>query len=158
VIYSKDTVFFSAIDEDVVIDVIPIVEIVEVNKVSEQEENGNSGSEYHIETKMPKDPHIVNASAIQCRLQIITDPDGYNSGRKYVLQTGSPEACTTLLKELTALSKIERKKAERRSKFQQTQAKVKRLFLSNAFHVLMSFMILVVSDNSGFVVNLQFRM
>jgi hypothetical protein len=142
----------------VVIDVIPIVEIVEVNKVSEQEENGTSGSEYHIETKMPKDAHIVNSSAFQCRLQIITDPDGYNSGRKYVLQTGSPEACTTLLKELAALSKIERKKAERRSKFQQTQAKVKKLFFSNAFHVLMSFMILVVSDTSGFVVNLQVRM
>jgi hypothetical protein len=84
----------------------------------------------------------------QCRLQIITDPDGYNSGRKYVLQASSDEVCTATIKELTVLAKIERKRAERRSKFQQSQAKVKRIFLSNGFHIFMSTMILVVSDDS----------
>ena len=149
-IYTKEAVYFSAIDEEVVIDVIPIVEIVEVNKVSDGEENTNSSSELQIEKKTMSKPQMANVTVNQYRLQIVTDPDGYNSGRKYVLRASSDEACEQLIKDLTALSKIEKKKAERRSKFQRTQAKTKRFFLSNGFHVFMSTMILVVSGNSEF--------
>jgi hypothetical protein len=156
VIYSKETIFFSAIGDDVVVDVVPIVEIVEINKVLENENrnlNGDSQTDLLIEkTSINKESQDSKLGALsQCRLQIITDPDGYNSGRKYVLQASSDEVCTATIEELTALAKIEKKKAERRSKFQRTQAKVKRVFLSNGFHIFMSTMILVVSDKTCFV-------
>jgi hypothetical protein len=142
-------VYFSSIDEDVVVDVIPIVEIVEVNKVSEEVGTSKLPSELHKDKNMiSKDPQIVNVTAIQCRFQIMTDQDGYNSGRKYVLQASSDEMCELVIQELVKLSKIEKKRAERRSKFERTQAKVKRFFLSNSFHVLMSSMILVVSTHT----------
>jgi hypothetical protein len=159
VIYSKETLFFSPIGDDVVVDVVPIVEIVEINKVIENENrnlNGGSQTDLIVEKKIHKDSQNSKVATLsQCRFQIITDPDGYNSGRKYVLQASSDEVCTATIKELTTLAKIEKKKAERRSKFQRTQAKVKRIFLSNGFHILMSTMILVVSDENKSIAWLQ---
>jgi hypothetical protein len=135
-------VYFSAVDGDVVIDVIPILEIAEVAEVIDEDENHKKQSESR---------RFESVSKFANSLQIVTCPGGYNSGRKYVLQASSPELCAKMIQDLTELSRISQKLAERRSKFQKSQAQVKRVFLSNAFHIFMSVMILVVcSKNVAF--------
>jgi hypothetical protein len=140
ILYSKDMVYFSAVGGDVVIDVIPIIEIAEVADVT-NDENRQYAAEFRREKK---EKGFEGVSKFANSLQIVTCPGGYNSGRKYVLQASSAELCTKVIKDLTELSRASQKLAERRSKFQKSQAKVKRVFLSNAFHIFMSFMILVV--------------
>jgi hypothetical protein len=157
VLYSKDIVYFAPVEGDTVIDMIPIVEILAVSEENEEDESmkyasGESRVEKHnsfpdqasfLRKKTPLDkkegvPKTANT------LSIATHPEGYNSGRKYYLQAESSDIRTQVIRELTHLSKAARKAAERKSKFQRSQAKVKRIFLSYPFHVLMSITILVV--------------
>ena len=140
VIYSKDMIFFCAVDDEEVVDVIPIEEIVLVAKCEE-----------NVETSLQADLRIerkdltteLNPKKLSA-LKIITHPDGYNSGREYVLQASTAEDCLTIVKELNILSKNAKKRAERKSKFQKSQAKLKVVFMSNAFHLGVSTMILMV--------------
>jgi hypothetical protein len=134
-------VYFSAVGGDVVIDVIPIIEIAEVSEVFDEDENNERPT---ASRKERRDGRFEKVSKFANSLQIVTCPGGYNSGRTYVLQASSAELCATMIQDLTELSRISKKLALRRSKFQKTQARVKRVFLSNAFHILMSVMILVV--------------
>jgi hypothetical protein len=134
-------VFFSAVGVDVVIDVIPIIEIAEVAEVVDDDEDHKHPPESRRDRR---EGRFENVSKFANSLQIVTCPGGYNSGRKYVLQASSAEGCAKMIQDLTELSRISQKLAERRSKFQKSQAQAKRIFLSPAFHVLMSVMILVV--------------
>ena len=141
VLYSKDMVYFSAVGGDVVIDVIPIIEIVEVAEVFDDDENRKRPAESRRERR---EGRFDSVSKFANSLQIVTCPGGFNSGRKYVLQASSAEVCSTMIQDLTELTRVSQKLAERRSKFQKSQARVKRVFLSNGFHIFMSCMILAV--------------
>ena len=134
-------IYFSAVGVDVVTDVIPIIEIAEVAVFDEEEENNQRPT---ASRKERRDGRFGKVSKFANSLQIITCPGGYNSGRTYVLQASSAELCAKMIQDLTELSRISKKIALRRSKFQKIQARVKRVFLSNAFHILMSVLILVV--------------
>ena len=135
-------IYFSAVGVDVVTDVIPIIEIAEVAEVFDEEEENNQRPT--ASRKERRDGRFGKVSKFANSLQIITCPGGYNSGRTYVLQASSAELCAKMIQDLTELSRISKKIALRRSKFQKIQARVKRVFLSNPFHILMSVMILVV--------------
>jgi hypothetical protein len=134
-------VYFSAVGVDVVIDVIPILEIAEVAEVVDDDQNQDHPVDSRKEKRQGR---FQNISKFANSLQIVTCPGGYNSGRQYVLQASSAELCAKMIQDLTELSRISQKLAQRRSKFQKSQAQVKRVFLSHAFHILMSVMILVV--------------
>jgi hypothetical protein len=134
-------VYFSAVGGEVVIDVIPMIEIAEVAAIVGEDENQEYSNESRLERK---EGRLDSVSKFANSLEISTCPGGYNSGRKYVLQASSAEQCAKMIRDLAELSRIARKLAVRRSKFQKSQAKVKRVFLSNAFHIIMSFMILAV--------------
>ena len=154
--YSKDIVYFAPIGDDTVIDMIPIVEILAV-----KDDEEDDALKYTGELRKEKNSTLPDQSSFLRKktyridknegaqktansLSIFTHPEGYNSGRKYFLQASSPDIRNEMVKELNHLSKVARKAAERKSKFQKSQAKVKRIFLSNPFHILMSVTILVV--------------
>ena len=155
--YSKDMVYFAPIDDDTVIDMIPMVEIIAVTGEDEEDD----ALKYAGEMRKEKNSTFPDQSSFLKRkssivdkkegvpktantLSIITHPEGYNSGRKYFLQASSSDTRKKVTQELAHLSKVARKAAERKSKFQKSQARVKRIFLSNPFHILMSTTILVV--------------
>ena len=74
-------------------------------------------------------------------------------GRKYFLRADSHEQCEQILHQLTALVEIAKKRVDKRTLFEKSQAVVKALYDSPIYLDIVSvFLILVISDCS-----LQFR-
>jgi hypothetical protein len=61
------------------------------------------------------------AQVVSTILQIVTKEKGYNSGRTYYLQPSTQQEQALLLRELAKLSDVARKKAEGKTRFQNSQ-------------------------------------
>ena len=61
-------------------------------------------------------------------LQVATNPQGYNSGRSYMLRSGSSSTRDDILSLLSQLSKHAKKRAKARTGFQMLQVKVKKYY------------------------------
>ena len=64
-----------------------------------------------------------NKVKFQHALQLHTKPDGYNSGRQYIIQAHTDAECQKLLSDLTRLSKIALDKFLAKSRFEKAQAR-----------------------------------
>ena len=164
-IYSRDMIVFSCVDEEVVIDAIPMTDILDVSEVEcdtkaelanlrhdrqgKCERNEKSEKNEHmrrVATMVTETHNVSRLSMFQNAFQITTEAEGYNSGRKYILETSSPEACEKIIEELRDLTRAARKLAEIKSRFQRSQTKVKLVFESNVFRIIMSLLIIVVRN------------
>ena len=79
---------------------------------SEQSEKKHSGD---------KKSGDSNKVKFQRALQLQTKPDGYNSGRQYIIQAHTDEECQQIYNELTKLSKIALDKYLAKSRFEKAQ-------------------------------------
>jgi hypothetical protein len=79
-------------------------------------------------------------------MQIKTDRDGHNSGRTYYLRVAEHEDLGQIIARLSSISKISRKKAENKSKFEKQQLKVRRFYNSAPFQYLMAALIFGVMN------------
>jgi hypothetical protein len=153
-IFTRDIVAFAHMDEDTLVDAIPSSEITGIFDMSQNVVPSRNGSarlnrkEQTVETISHIDvaEHLgfgqMNTSTNI--LQIQTMVDGYNSGRTYHLRTSSQEECTSLVDALSKKSKLARKMAEARTRFEKYQQKVGLVVTSTAYQCFIAFLIAVV--------------
>jgi cytochrome c biogenesis protein ResB len=123
----SDMMFFTQINDDIVIDQIPLAEI---NRVKEME-------------AVDKE---IDKAANENQLMIETHPEGYNSGRTYYLQAESRASCQDKIKMLLRISAAAYERAHAQSVFRQAQLRVLKVYRSIFFQRFMAFLIISVSD------------
>jgi hypothetical protein len=78
-------------------------------------------------------------------LKLSTKERGYNSGRNYFLQASSQHESDALFRELSKLAKVARRKAEGRTRFQNSQEAVRRILDSRPFTTVTGLLLVTVS-------------
>jgi hypothetical protein len=134
-VYSNDVIAFAHSGTDSRIDSIPLFEVVDVVSmmIDGGDDHNITGSfKLHRDRSMEDDPlrkqsiekKSGDSSKVMFRnaLQIHTKPDGYNSGRQYVIQARDEAERHTMVQELTRLSKIATDKFLAKSQFVKAQA------------------------------------
>jgi hypothetical protein len=76
--------------------------------------------------------------------QILTKPEGYNSGRSYYLKADSTRACKELVDNLQRLVSIAKARAESITRFQRSQQIARRVYESTPFQIGSSLLIILV--------------
>jgi hypothetical protein len=137
IVYSNDVIAFAHTGTDNRIDAIPLFEVVEVVSMKDggagNDDHSSSGKIQRDASKTIDDDPLKKASGekksgdsnkvmFRNALQIHTKPDGYNSGRQYVIQARSEEERQTMVEELSRLSKIATDKFLAKSQFTKAQA------------------------------------
>ncbi len=121
-----DMMYFSQMNDDIVMDQIPLAEI---HRVKEME----AGDQ---ETELAKDAN---------ELMIETHPEGYNSGRTYYLQAQSTASCQDIIKKLVQYSAAAFERAHAQSAFRQAQLRVFKVYRSSVFQRFVAILIILVS-------------
>ena len=80
-------------------------------------------------------------------LQIKTIDDGYNSGRVYYLRAKTNGDCQEIIASLKRLASAARQRADVRSRFELIQSKIKLLYDSTTFQMLVAALITTVCTN-----------
>jgi hypothetical protein len=121
----SDMMYFTQIDDDIVIDQIPLAEII---RVKEMEGLDN----------------VIADAKEENELMIETHPEGYNSGRTYYLQADSKVSCQDKIKRLSQYKKAAFERAHAQSLFRQAQRRVLKFYRSTWFQRVMAFLIILV--------------
>jgi hypothetical protein len=138
--YSAEVIAIAMPGSEKLIDAIPLFELVEVvkmsNRDSQSDENSNTErpkkennrintDSEKLEKKYAGDKKCGDSNKVkfQHALQLQTKPDGYNSGRQYIIQAHSDDECQNILQELTKLSKIALDNFLSKSRFEKVQAR-----------------------------------
>jgi hypothetical protein len=77
-------------------------------------------------------------------LQIMTIPDGYNSGRTYYIRAKTENLCRKMTTDLNNLSNVAKERAVVKSRFQTVRVKVHQIHSSTAFQLITASLIVVV--------------
>ena len=135
IIYTKDTLCIAFVGEDTVRDMVPLAEILHIEELSSEfakelsapatsnaseSLSANSNSSFLFRSRSTRKVTRV----VSTILQIVTKEKGYNSGRTYYLQPSTQQEQEHLLQELAKLSEVARKKAEGKTRFQNSQVRV----------------------------------
>ncbi len=140
VVFSKEVIAFSNpdTDRDKLLDAIPLFELEETANMKDDESEGHTSermskgdtsksamdfSEHHGPEKDKKQGDS-NKVKFRHSFQLRTKPEGYNSGRQYIIQARSEEERQKIVKDLTKLSKIAIDKFLAKSQFRKTQVRV----------------------------------
>ena len=129
--YSNEVISFALPKTETRIDAIPMFEVVEVTSM--QDHGAKSGDQSKHASKTNDDDSFKNQASekksgdsnkvlFRHALQIHTKPDGYNSGRQYVIKARDETECQTLIRELNRLAKIATDKFLAKSHFDKAQA------------------------------------
>jgi hypothetical protein len=86
---------------------------------------------------------IINSVATMLKLS--TKERGYNSGRNYFLQANSQNESDALLRDLSKLAEAARRKAEGRTRFQNSQDAVHRVLDSRPFTAITGLLLVTVN-------------
>jgi hypothetical protein len=121
--------YFTQINEDIIMDQIPLAE---VNQVKEMEATDKG-------MDMPKDEN---------EFMIETHPDGYNSGRTYYLQADSRASCQEKIKILKQYRAAAYERAHAQSVFSQAQLRVLKVYRSILFQRFVALLIIAVMPSS----------
>jgi hypothetical protein len=76
--------------------------------------------------------------------QIWTQVDGYNSGRSYYLKASTAEECTEVMNKLKTLARTARKLKDAKTRFQETQERIRVVYHSTAVQGVVATMIVAV--------------
>ncbi len=135
--YSNNVISFALPDTEIRIDAIPLFEVVEVVSMQDggakNEDLNISGRIQRDNSKLMEDDPLKiptlekksgdsNKVMFHNALQIYTSPDGYNSGRQYVIKARDEAEHEKIVQELRRLSKIARDKFLAKTKFDMAQA------------------------------------
>jgi hypothetical protein len=158
VVCTKEKMYFSRMSANNLIDMIPLHEISSVSEMKDFERITSSSdlSNPSFNWRMSKSTKALdcenNSGAVEkgCEnqsgsfLQIKTTTDGFNSGRVYYLQTRSLEQCQTIVQELTRAVERAKAKIENLPLFRSTQAKLKIIYNTMTFQIMVAFLIITV--------------
>jgi hypothetical protein len=121
------------------LDAIPLFELDETANMKDDESDGHtsermskgesSKSSMDLSEHPEKDKKQGDSNKVKFRhsFQLRTKPEGYNSGRQYIIQARSEEERQKIVKELTKLSKIAIDKFLAKSQFRKTQVPARAL-------------------------------
>ncbi len=131
-------------NDDAVIDIIPLHEVLMIRDMSFYNEIADDGSEFNVTATSDEEKSTAESNKNQ--FQIETSPQGYNSGRVYLIEVNSAQRFRVLLEDLTKLSTTAREEAEAKSRFKKTQDKVGKVFNSDIVQRILAIMIFGVNN------------
>ena len=114
---TKDAILLAHPNSTKLVDAIPLFELEEATFMQDISKEGGSKSEdiskreivdpsaHHGDGKEKKTGK-TNLIKFHHSFQLRTSPDGYNSGRQYIIQAHSEEQCQSLVEQVRRLSKI----------------------------------------------------
>jgi hypothetical protein len=137
-VVGHDTIYFTLLGEDAIVDCIPLAEILLIKRMGG--DIGTDQSQHHKGDQQISS-HLFNRS-----LRIDTSPEGYNSGRTYHIQLNSDAEFSQLAINLTNYMLDAKKRFEAKTGLEKSQAKVRRVFHSRIFQFTAAFFILAVSN------------
>jgi hypothetical protein len=132
------------VNDDAVIDIIPLHEVLMIRDMSFYNEIADDGSEFNVTATSDEEKSTAESNKNQ--FQIETSPQGYNSGRVYLIEVNSAQRFRVLLEDLTKLSTTAREEAEAKSRFKKTQDKVGKVFNSDIVQRILAIMIFGVNN------------
>ena len=156
---TKDAIFFSRTNEkegeEQVIDAIPFFEIEEIGPGHVENQIGaDDGRLSQKRSEIDKKGHsaarqsnmVADSTKVKFRnsFQIRTLIDGYNSGRSYYLKAASAEECTEIMNKLKALANTAKKLKEAKTRFQESQERIRVVYHSTAVQGVVAAMIVAV--------------
>jgi hypothetical protein len=121
--------YFTQINDDIVIDQIPLAEITRVKEMEAADK-------------------VIDDSKDDNELMIETNSEGYNSGRTYYLQADSKLSCQDKIKKLSQYRKAAYERAHAQSLFRQAQRRVLKFYRSTWFQRVMAFLIISVNSRN----------
>ncbi len=136
VVITKEVIAFAYENDSTMLDYIPLSEIIGI-------ENLQQGNQKSSSVLFEKAVSVVNA------LQIQTMPEGYNSGRKYLLQTETENDRDQLVQNLKRL--VKRASKEVISSFKRRQMYVRRIYNSNAVQSIAALLIFLVRADFKYI-------
>ncbi len=144
VIASRDVIIFSKVEdteEENVVDAIPLFEVDFICPGQGAEDS--SQEDHHKKSEIDKkaDPQ---RQKFRNSLQIRTLLDGYNSGRAYYLKASSEEECSELIKKLTSSAEAAKKAKEAKTRFEESQERVRVVYRSVICQSITATMIIAV--------------
>ncbi len=77
--------------------------------------------------------------------QIRTIKNGFNAGRKYIIQTSSDDVMTELVDEISELVRVITERQATKSKWRKIQKRVRRIYNSSLFQGIAAFLIIAVT-------------
>ena len=129
---SAQMLYFGNTDSEIAIGLIPLHEITKIQKGDEREKPKSKDEHEHLLTN--KESFVKRgqtATSPSQMIQIHTDPEGSNAGRKFKFRVSSSETCLDLVQQLRLLVKAAIEKHHRHSLWAKSQAKVARVFDSS---------------------------
>lgn len=145
IVFTKKILAFGNVADDGVLDIVPLHEIKNVRDSSLQiEVIADDDSELNG-TAASNDDGAENKNVFE----IVTDVDGYNSGRTYQIQAVSAQDFRTIFDNLTKLAIAAREGAEAKSRFKKSQQRVGKVFNSNVVQIVMAILIFGVRNISN---------
>ena len=119
-------------DTDRIVDAIPLFELEETANMKDVDGDGPVGtekvkgehSEHDTKGADAKEKKQGDTNKVKFRhaFQLRTQPEGYNSGRQYIIQARTEEERHKIVNDLIKLSKIASDKFLAKSQFRKTQA------------------------------------
>ena len=135
-------IVFAKPNEEILLDVIPLTEVTGIDLMQDVDQKGKlslqrSFSEITVENVID----FTNA------FQIRTKQDGYNSGRKYIIQADSEKMMCSLVIGIPNFSKVAVLRADARPIWRRMQERVRAMYSSTLFQGVATFLIMAVRAN-----------
>ena len=137
-VLTKKEILLGLNGDDEVRDHIPLKEVINVI-ISQETDKGNTDNK-----RILKKAATFNEYRFFNAFQIVTKPDGYNSGRTYHMQAGSKDECTNITSTISKWASKAEKAARNASRFERTQKIMLYCYTHVLFQSISSFLILTV--------------
>lgn len=141
-VFTKQILVFSRLNDDEVVDSIKLHEIKNIKDTSARVQTGQMNIDPENENSKMSNTKSENAKKM---FQIETSEEGYNAGRVYTIQLKSETDFNAIINDLSRFCKIARDKAEARTRFKRTQDRVSKIFNSNPVQGFLALLIFTVN-------------
>jgi hypothetical protein len=162
IIWTQDTMYIAR--GEILVDTIPLHEIISVEEMQDDPETSRNPQTNHLKTSAPeKNPASsdtlpnrnqsekdllrknTSKSSRQSILQVKTALDGFNFGRIYYVKPDIGTSGSNIVQSLLGAISIAKDIAERKSRFQKSQEKVRKVQESLGFQIMVAILIMLVS-------------
>jgi hypothetical protein len=143
VAYTNEVIAFAQPNEDGLLETIPLSEVIEIESMQNMDKED-------MEQQQSKST-FGNTVDFTHALQIRTDKQGQNAGRKYYLRADSEEAAAAIIASLSKLAKVARKTAAAETRWEKIRSSVRKIYDSSVFQGVAAFLIIGVSMAAGLV-------
>jgi hypothetical protein len=140
---TKDVIAFSRVGEDVLLDAVPLAEVIGIDPLQTADTSDESINNF--ETSVD----FSNA------FQIRTKKNGFNAGRKYIVQSNSDSMMNELITEMSEIIRVISEKLATKTKWGKVQKRVRRIYDSSLFQGSAAFLIVAVNCSSLIMVQIR---